>query len=175
MSRHHLAVAVLLTLGMAACSPTLDWRDTTFPGAAGLKAQFPCKPDRLTRQLPLAGRQVALSLSSCKAGETTFALAHAEVVDPRAVAPALAELRTAFARNLGGEARVLADVRVPGATPNPLAQRVAVSGRRAAGAAVHGQTVFFVRGTRVHQATVLGGMAELPGTDIFFDSLRTEN
>lgn len=172
MSGWRPAYGVFVALGIAACSPTLDWRDTAFPDAAGLAAQFPCKPDRFTRQLPLAGRPVNLSLSSCKAGDATFALAHADVADPTLVAPALTELRAALARNLGGEVRVIGDVRVPGATPNPQSQRVAVSGRGADAAVMHGQALFFVHGTRVHQATVLSGAAESSGADLFFDSFR---
>ena len=166
------AAGALLALGVCACSPTLDWRDTTFPDAAGLAAQFPCKPERFTRSLPLAGRTVALSLSSCKAGGATYALAHADVVDPAAVTPALSELRAAHLPDCGPGPRVLGDVRVPGATPNPQAQRVEITGRSTDGAAVRGQTLFFVRGTRVHQATVLGTAADSDGADIFFGSFR---
>ena len=47
-------------------------------------------------------------------------------------------------------------------TPNPAAIRLRVEGRLPDGKAVQEQAVFFVRGLRVYQASVIGSM---PGTE----------
>ena len=67
--------AMLLASGLAACTPTYDWRETKAPGAA-VVAMFPCRPDRFSRPVQLAGARVQMLLLSCSAGDTTFALSH---------------------------------------------------------------------------------------------------
>ena len=64
-----LALAALL----AACSPDQNWRDIGFEGTA-LKAQLPCKPDRTTREVPLGGVPVQLTVAGCESGEAMLAV-----------------------------------------------------------------------------------------------------
>ncbi|MBE0548915.1 MAG: hypothetical protein IH627_14965, partial [Rubrivivax sp.] len=49
---------------LAACSPTLDWRDVR-PAGSGVTLLMPCKPVVQERSLPLAGAPVRLSLQAC--------------------------------------------------------------------------------------------------------------
>ena len=58
MPRFLLAAALL---GLAACSPTFNWREVRVESAP-LKAMLPCKPDRGSRAVPMAGRQVELQV-----------------------------------------------------------------------------------------------------------------
>lgn len=59
------ASAWALTCILSACSPAQNWRDIAFEGSA-LKAQLPCKPDRTTRSVPLAGVSVDLQVAGCE-------------------------------------------------------------------------------------------------------------
>jgi hypothetical protein len=164
-----LAPAALL---WAACTPTLDWREVR-PEGSGALVLMPCKPSSMTRNVRLAGGTVALSLSACSAGGSTWAIGFADVGDPTRVTAALDELESAARANLAaGPAQVL-PMTVAGATPNPASKRVQFSGRLGDGTPVQEQVAVFVHGTRVFQATVLG--PQLPAEDVetFFGSLRT--
>jgi hypothetical protein len=166
-------VAPLVVALLAACAPALDWREVR-PTDSGLVALFPCKPNALTRNVMLAGQTVRLSMHACRAGDQTWALAHADVGDPARVGASLEELRRSAAANLGaepGRSRELA-LAVPGATPNPASIREQLSGRLPDGQPAVEQFAVFVRGTVVFQATVLGATVPADAADTFFASLR---
>jgi hypothetical protein len=57
-------------------------------------------------------------------------------------------------------------------TPHPLAARLSLEGRGTDGAAVHEQAVFFARGLRVYQATVVGPVLDAEAADTFFSGLK---
>lgn len=167
-----LATAMALPL-LLACTPALDWREVR-PEGAGVLALFPCKPSKDTRRVVLAGAPLQLSLLACQAGGASFALGIADAADPARVAPTLEALRAAAAVNLGGTPTVVGAARVNGMTPQPLAQRVALQGRLPDGTAARQELLFFVRGTVVYQATVLGPRVEPGAIDTFFEGLKLE-
>lgn len=157
-------------VGLAACSPTYDWRDVR-PADAGVQLLFPCKPRTEARSITLAGQPVRMTMVACEAGGSMFGLAFADAGDPGRVAPALAALRLAQAGNLGAPAQSLGTVTVTGANPAPVPERVQVNGRFPDGTAVRQQLVYFARGTRVYQVAVMGeATAEAAGT--FFEGIR---
>jgi hypothetical protein len=163
--------AALTGAVMSACSPALDWREVR-PEGSGVVALFPCKPKSQTRTATLAGARVPMTLLSCEADGATFALSHADLGDPSQVTPALIELRTALAGNLGaGDVRSVA-FDVTGMTPNPQAARVKLEGRLPDGTKRQEQAALFTRGTRVYQAVVLGPRVEDAAANVFFESLR---
>ena len=86
-----LACAAVL---LVACSPTLDWREVQ-PEGAGAQLMFPCKPSTNVRTLQLAGARIPMALHACSAGQMTFALAVADVIDAARVGPALEQLSDA--------------------------------------------------------------------------------
>lgn len=163
------ALGLTLALALAACAPALDWREVHI-GQAGVHAMFPCRPVAQTRELPLGGRAVAMTLHACEAGGATFAVAVADVKDPGQVGAALAELRAASEakRSDGAVAAPTAALVVDGATPQPAAGRWVFQGRRADGTAVPVDTAVFARGTWVVQATVIGSV----NASAFFEGLR---
>jgi hypothetical protein len=156
---------------LAACAPALDWREVR-PAQSDVVALFPCRPDRVEREVALAGRRVRLAMLSCSVGADTFALAGADTGDPAAVTPALGALRAAVAANLGASAAAATPAQVPGATPNEAAARLRVDGRRPDGSAVVAHAVFFARGTGVWQATVLGPAPAAEAVDTFVGALQ---
>ena len=158
------------TIGLAACSPTYDWRDVR-PAEAGVQLLFPCKPRTEARQVTLAGQPLRMTMVACEAGGSMFGLAFADAGDPARVAPALAALRQAQAGNLGAPARSLGAAVVNGADPSPAPERVQVDGRFPDGTAVRQQLVYFARGSRVYQAAVMGG-ATAEAASTFFEGIR---
>lgn len=164
-------LAWLAAVGLAACSPALDWRDVQLDAAA-LRLQMPCKPARQQRTLPLAGSPVQLTLLVCSADGQTFGLAHADVVDPARVLPALQELGAAAARNIGGTASRATPLQLPGATPSPASQRQRLAGRLPDGKPAQMELALFVVGTRVFQASVLGEALRDDAVETFFGALQ---
>ncbi len=162
-----LAVMAALT----GCSPTLDWREVR-PDGAGVEGLFPCKPSTDVRTVALDGARVRMTLLSCAAGDVTWALMFADVADPARVASGLAALRAASASNLGGTPQVLGALEVVGMTPNASAERVRIQGVIPDGRQMTLETGFFVRGTHVFQASVMGSTVPGDGAATFFEGFK---
>lgn len=158
-------------LGLAACSPALNWREVR-PEGSDLVAMFPCKPDRFVRQVPLAGAKVQMQLVSCAVDGVSYAVVHAQVAEPMQVGPALEALRATAAANIGGRAASSAPFTVSGMTPSPLALRFSAEGLGADGTPVREQAGVFARGLQVYQATVVGPTLDALAADTFFSGLR---
>lgn len=161
----------LIACSLVACAPALNWRDVR-PDGSGVVALFPCKPDRFARTVTLAGTAVQMVLVSCAADGATYALSHADIVDPIKASAVLSELRAAAARNLGGVPQRAVPMVVPGMTPNALAERLTMEGHRADGHVVREQAAFFVRGARVYQASIVGERIDGDAADTFFSGLK---
>ena len=159
-----------LAFSLQACSPALDWREIQ-PPESGAVVMFPCKPDRFVRSVTLAEQKVQMHLASCSADGVTYALSHAELSDPARIAAALQALRALAASNIGGQAAVMSPLTVPGMTPHPLAERLAIRGGTE-GRVLYAQVGVFTRGLRVYQATVIGEKLDVEGADTFFTGLR---
>ena len=158
-----------LAASLLACSPALNWREIQ-PPESGAVVMFPCKPDRFVRSVTLAEQKVQMHLASCSADGVTYALSHAELSDPTRIAAALQALRALAASNIGGQAAVMSPLNVPGMTPHPLAERLAI--RSTGGRVLYAQVGVFTRGLRVYQATVIGEKLDVEGADTFFTGLR---
>ncbi|WP_428421659.1 hypothetical protein [Methylibium sp.] len=166
------SVASLLILA-AACAPALDWREVR-PDGGGLVALFPCKPERLTRQLALAGATVQMQVLACTAEGTTWGLSTADMADPGIVGTALAELRVSRVRNLDGAETASQAAQIAGMTPQPRAVRFSVAGRKPDGTPIADQSVLFALGTRVFHAAALGGQPSAQTLETFFGGLKVQ-
>ncbi len=94
---------LILGLGLGACAPATNWRETLPPDAAGLRLLFPCKPDHASRSLPLtgvSGGPITLHLLSCDADGATWALSYADMGTPERRVQALSALQAALIRNV---------------------------------------------------------------------------
>lgn len=165
------ACSIALVALLAACSPTLDWREVRVDGSP-LIALFPCKPDRYERQVQVEGQAVRMRMQSCAAGGLTFSVSHFELADAAAVSPALRSLRRSMAANLGAADPALRDAAVVGANPQPEAGRTSIEGRLPDGRAARAEAVFFAAGARVHQASIVGDRPAGEAADTFFAGLR---
>jgi hypothetical protein len=157
--------------GLLACSPALDWREVRPPDSQ-LQLLFPCKPVTQARKVTLAGQTVRLSMHACSAGGQTWALAHADLGDPRHIGAALTELMSSAAANVGTVAGAPQSLRVTGATPHADSARVRFAGELPDGTAVTEEVAVFTYGTRVYQATALGAVLPQEAAQTFIASLR---
>ena len=67
MFRHFLLLMMSL-LALTACSPSLNWREVR-ASQGELKAMLPCKPDQGNRKQTLAGLELDVHMTGCKAGQ----------------------------------------------------------------------------------------------------------
>jgi hypothetical protein len=165
------ALAPTLALALAACSPTLNWREVR-PDGTGAQLLFPCRPDAAERRVALAGNAVKLTLLSCAAGDHTWGLAFADMGDPTRVDAALAALQDSAFANLGAQRSDAVPQPVPGATPQPRAGRSRLAGRSPKGKRLNMQMLVFAHGTWVFQASALGESAADEALENFFTSVR---
>jgi len=164
----------LAALLLSACAPELDWRELR-PAGTSVQVLMPCKPTSHARRVALAGAEVEMALYACRAGDATWALAHADLVDPGRVGAALDELARAAQRNLASADASAQPAAVPGMTPNPGARRWRVEGRLPDGRAVVETVVLFAHGTRVVQASVIAERADAAALATFVESLRVKS
>lgn len=163
--------ALLLALSICACAPTLDWREVA-PIGLGIATLFPCRPSSTSRNIQVGGQPVVMSLHACTVEGSTFALASARADDVRAVGPALVELSTSAARNIGVGLDAGEPLQVPGMTPHAGARRFLMIGRRPDGSVLVEHMAVFARGTRMYQAFVVGPRPNADAVQTFFSSLR---
>jgi hypothetical protein len=161
----------LVLAALGACSPTLDWRETAAEGS-GIVAMFPCRPDRHARTVELAGSKLKMEMLVCAAGGATYALSFVDVPEPARVNAALAELRAAALRNVQALAPNMTSANIGGMTPNAEAVRVAASGRLPDGAGVQVHAVFFAKGLRVYQGSIIGARPGAEASETFLSGFR---
>ena len=162
---------VLLSVALAACSPVLDWRRVQ-PEGSTLEAMFPCKPASHVRRVPLGGIEAEMTMFACATGGHTYAVTFADVVDPARVGDALLQLRTAAQANMRGELGASTAAVVPGMTPNVQAARLSLRGTLPDGRPGRQEAAFFVHGTRVYQASIVGTDPPAEAIEVFFSGLR---
>jgi len=165
-----------LVAGLAACSPDQNWRQITFDGTA-LKAQLPCKPDRTTREVPLGGALVQLSVAGCESGGAMLAIMTAPLAAGADAQAVLAGWQQATLANLQVQSADHSEAwQRPGLLPLGTAQRIRAQGRRADGQAVVAQAVWgaFAEGdhVRVVHAVVYAGKIAPELAQTFFEGLQ---
>lgn len=160
-----------VSLGLAACSPSLDWREFV-PEGSGISVTFPCRPDRQARAVMLAGDRVSMEMLSCSADGATFALAFADVADPAKVGGALDSLEHAAVANVEGTAPRAVTFALRGMTPNDHTIRLDVDGHFPDGTVVHEHAAFFSHGLRLYQASVIGAKPAPEAVETFLAGLK---
>jgi hypothetical protein len=79
---------------LAACTPAFNWRDVGFDNLP-VAALLPCKPDRATRTLPIAGAPRTMVMAGCEAGGAMFTVAVVTVDNASQIALVEKELKAA--------------------------------------------------------------------------------
>jgi len=168
---------VLAALLLAACSPTLNWREV--PLAPGTSvALLPCKPDHATRSVPLGGVPTELDVAGCEAGGATFAVMVATLPEGRAPDEVLAGWQQATLANMQAAA---ASARTPfrpaGGLPLAHAERLVAQGQGADGKAVAAEAVWTARaveggGTELLHAVMYAPRPQPEVADAFFAGLK---
>ena len=164
---------VVLAVSLNACSPTLNWRETRIDDT-GLIVLFPCRPDRLTRSVAVAGKTIDMHLTACDAGGASFAVSHAEFAEGRAAQQGLAEWRKATLANMAADAVAESPIGIQqAAAPDgrTLVTPVKAVGKQVDGSVVTLNGVWFVRANRVFHAAIYAPKVTAEMSDTFFSGL----
>ncbi|RYX90939.1 MAG: hypothetical protein EOO28_27465 [Comamonadaceae bacterium] len=165
-----LAAAVLLGWLLAACNPVFNWREARADNGT-LVALLPCKPDRASRSVSLAGQALELKMMGCDAGGATFAVSHATLADPSRANEVLAQWRLATLANMGAAAPRDAAFLPRGALAVPSSVQTVAVGRRADGLPVLAHAAWFARGAEVFHAVVYADQMSPEVAETFFSGL----
>jgi hypothetical protein len=165
------AALPLLAAAAAGCSPTFNWREVRAE-PSGLTAMLPCKPDKGARRVPMAGREVELSVVGCDTGGATYAVLQAQLAEGADAGEVLAQWSRATLANMKADGSSARPFVPPGADALPSSQRVTAKGRRADGSAVRGEAAYFARGRHVYQAVVYADDPKPDQLQPFFDGLK---
>jgi len=172
-------VLALITVAtwLAGCSPALNWREARIDGAP-LIALMPCKPDRATRKLELAGVAVELGMTGCEAAGATFAVSQVRLAPGASAATAMGQWRTAMLANMrAGDVREQ-PFQPAGSLNLPQSIRLSALGQRADGSVVQSQAVWFARaapdGLWLFHAVIYAQTLKPEAADAFFGGLKLE-
>lgn len=182
---------VVLAIGvLAACSPTLDWREIRST-EGGFVVSLPGKPQVVTREIELplvAGAdKVTMTMTSAGVGGTLFAVGVAQLPanatrDAASLRSCVAYFRDGLLRNVGAGAADTekeAPWRNRGTRSAPKAARafeargvIAIGGRHPEPARLAAR--IYVVDDRVYQIVAMGRPDDLPDNEIetFFTSFR---
>jgi hypothetical protein len=129
-------------LGLCACQPSLNWRTVQMPGTT-LSFELPCKPDKTTKPVTMAGQTLELSVMGCEAGDAVWAVMSAKLRADADRTELLKGWRQATLQNM--RANQIEDASwIPGRVAAlPGALRSKASGTSAKGQPVRAHAVWF--------------------------------
>ena len=137
------AAAVFFSvLGLSACQPSLNWRNVQMPETT-ISFELPCKPDKTTKPVTMAGQALELSVLGCEAGDAVWAVMSAKLSADADRTELLKGWRQATLQNM--RATQIEDAAwMPGRiTALPGALRLKARGTTAKGEPVHAHAVWF--------------------------------
>jgi hypothetical protein len=163
-------------MGLAACSPTFNWREAHWAQDTALKVMLPCKPDQGSRPMRVADQALTLYMMGCEAGGALFAVAVVDVRDTPHAIEVQRQWQQALLDNM--HAVITSDSPkqktfvFPGASEQPQPVRIQVQGKRQDGRELNAQALWFARGGRLYHAALYADTLDVDVVQTFFEGLR---
>ena len=160
------AACVACAFLLAACSPKFDWREVRGQGAPFV-VLLPAKPASHTRTINLDGLQVSMTMTAAEVDGVTFAVGTAELSDATQAPKALAAMKTALVRNIGGAVKQ-EKVSDPGTVPATI--DIEASGTESRILLAR----FLAKDKRIYQVVMVGkqNAVSRDAADTFFSSFK---
>lgn len=158
----------VLSLGLLACSPSLNWRTVS---VVQLAALLPCKPDHAERLVDMADGQRMLSVWGCEADGALFAVSHLHIDSPVHAEDVVAAWQLAALRNIPGavsQPLPFAPTTPAGQAAPPTGVMLRATGTGPDGQALQAQLAWFQRGADVYHLAVFSRKLTVPMTETFF-------
>jgi hypothetical protein len=164
--------------GLAGCAPEHDWREVRVD-EAGFAVMLPAKPARMSRSIHLEAMKLEMTMVGAQAREVSYTVGSVALPDakPQTLARALAAMRLAMVRNIGGTERAARPVQVArtdaGGAPAGAVEGVEVE---AGGRMREREATLIARFVGVPgfalQAVVLGPAPDREQAQVFLESLK---
>jgi hypothetical protein len=157
---------LLVVLTAIACTPSLNWREVRL---GRLSTLLPCKPDRATRPVPLAGKTVNMEMIGCEAGGALFTISRIQADDAAHAPQMMAALRQAS----------LAQVQTISVHPRsssgitPTSFDVLVNGERPDGSALQAGFKWLLEGMEVYQIAAYSKHLDVEQMEPLISETRT--
>ncbi|MCM5571371.1 hypothetical protein M6I34_12705 [Burkholderiaceae bacterium FT117] len=173
-----IAIILAAFVALSGCSPRYDWREIR-ADEDGYLAMMPDRPDRLTLPIDLDGMAVQMAMQGARIDGVAFVVGAVRLPDASVAVRerALAAMRSAMVRNIGGREAGAEAIAVPVVDPSGRATgsapgwRIRASGR-AGDREVAMHAVFASREGRAWQAVVLGPDPDPEQARTFLDGFR---
>ena len=172
------AAAVFFSvLGLSACQPSLNWRTVQMPGTT-LSFELPCKPDKTTQPVTMAGQALELSVIGCEAGDAVWAVMSAKLSADADRAELLKGWRQATLQNMRAQQIEDANWMPSRMAALPGALRLKAIGTTAKGQPVRAHAVWFAHlegdSVRVVHAVVYQnqGSKQDQSPDLLIESIK---
>lgn len=166
-----LLLLLNLSLWLAACSPSLNWREVR-PGGGELKALLPCKPDQGNRRQNLAGQEIEITMVGCEAGGALFAVSVAELGTAERAMAVQMQWQASLLGNMQASSSKNSSWSLKGAGAQLEPVRLDARGVGPDGKAVMVQGVWFARGSRLYHAVLYAGRISEEMREPFFSGLE---
>jgi hypothetical protein len=158
---------------LAACTPKYDWREVR-SGDAHYVVVLPAKPATHSRPIDLDGLHTTMTMTATEVDGATFAVGTAELPDAEQALKALAAMKTAMVRNIGGTVRQ--EKPLP---PAPAQTAVELEATGMPGPNGKPRLLlarFIARDKRVYQLVILGHEDNIPrdAAETFFTSFKAQ-
>jgi hypothetical protein len=149
---------LLLTalLGLAACSPQHDWRETR-DADASFSILMPAKPAVVTRPVSIDGKEYSMTMTAADVQQVTFAVGVVRVPDAAQAAAVMTVMKDTLLKNIGSvRANEKIVTSAEGGSINIRVDTLGKSGggQRGEPRALHAR--FVAKGATVYQAIVAG-------------------
>lgn len=161
------------TFVLGGCSPTYNWRELHWDSAE-LKVLLPCKPDKGSRLMTLAGTDAEIQMMGCEAGAALFAIAYVHLGEPEKIAVGQAQWQSAMLSNMQGQGAQSVPVLPKAATAQVAMVRLSAKGRRQDGSPVEAQGVWFARGPKLYHAVIYADKLSPEVAETFFSGIELQ-
>jgi len=161
------SVALVVATGITACSPTYNWRQLSFENVPA-SALMPCKPERSSRDVPLAQPAVKLEVRACDTDGFTFAVSWIVLPPDASADEALASWRQAAAASIRATVPDT-PTRSWSVKASDAAGRWTATGQRQSGERVDAEWGYLRQGQILVQMAVYGTKPASPAANQFWD------
>jgi len=172
MSRLFLPI-LSLSLLLAACSPSLNWREVPLAGGE-LKALLPCKPDKASRKQSLAAQELDITMLGCEAGGALYAVSMAELGAPDRALAVQVQWQANLLGNMQATSSANSSFAIKGAAPQLDPVRLTAAGVGPDGRRVQAQGVWFARGAHLYHAVIYAERISAEMSEPFFGGLELQ-
>jgi hypothetical protein len=185
VQRATVALLLALSVVMAACTPSLNWRTAQIDQ---LTALLPCKPEHAERTVQLGHTHVRMEMRGCEASQSLFAISHIKLSDAQQVESFLAAWQEVTLANMQATGVDIQYFKLSQSAAGivqasqPVGKRLqsgelellVAQGQRADSSGVQAYLSWFARGSDLYHVAAYGSRQDYPTIELLFTGLSLQ-